>query len=505
MTSTKKGFLNIITGALSQLIIICLGIVIPRLVLVSYGSTVNGLLTSINQIFACFSLFEAGIGVAALQSLYAPVATQNRSEIASIMAATHRFYKMAGTLYIAAVILLSFVYPVAVHTDLDFFFVVGIILFSGLGNGINFIIQAKYRILLQAEGRSYVIANINTFIQIATNLIKTVLLLAGFDVLVVQFSFFLLCILQSVVYLIYIRKKYSWLDLRHTKAEHTIGQKSATLIHQISSLVFNNTDVLLLTFMADLKVVSVYTIYNMIITMVNTLVQQVASGFDFRLGQLYNSDRDSYFQLHHLFETFYLILIFVSMTMVYVLILPFMRLYTAGVDDTNYLEPMYALIFVLVPLLTYGRTAASNLINYAGHFKNTQWRAVTEMCINLSVTVLGIWKFGIYGALLGTIVASLYRTNDMILYVYRHLLPGSPWQTYKRWLASILIFTGVVFFVPNDLAILNSYPRIILAGIVTGLCSLIIYSGAQMIINPRERRLFFTITKDVLGKLKKAV
>lgn len=48
----KKKSLNIfITGLISQVVILLLGIVIPKLLIVSYGSEVNGLLSSIKQIF----------------------------------------------------------------------------------------------------------------------------------------------------------------------------------------------------------------------------------------------------------------------------------------------------------------------------------------------------------------------------------------------------------------------------------------------------------------------
>lgn len=52
MMRMKKKSLNIfITGLISQVVILLLGIVIPKLLIVSYGSEVNGLLSSIKQIF----------------------------------------------------------------------------------------------------------------------------------------------------------------------------------------------------------------------------------------------------------------------------------------------------------------------------------------------------------------------------------------------------------------------------------------------------------------------
>ena len=61
-SNIRKGFYNLLTSVLGQLITIVLGIVIPRLVLVSLGSEVNGLINSITQALGYASLLEAGVG-----------------------------------------------------------------------------------------------------------------------------------------------------------------------------------------------------------------------------------------------------------------------------------------------------------------------------------------------------------------------------------------------------------------------------------------------------------
>ena len=60
--------------------------------------------------------------------------------------------------------------------------------------------------------------------------------------------------------------------------------------------------------------------------------------------------------------------------------------------------------------------------------------------INLIVSFISIQKLGIYGVLIGTIVALLYRTNDMILYAAKKLLKRSPFKTYIKWGTNAMIF-----------------------------------------------------------------
>ncbi len=503
MSATKKGLLNVFYGILGQVITICLGIVVPKLVLDNYGSEVNGLLNTISQIFAYFSLLEAGVGVASLQALYTPVANDNKKEIGEIFVATHHFYKKVGLLYGIAIIILALIYPLCVTSTIPYWVIFAIILFGGIGNSINFFYQAKYKILMQAEGYSYVCTNITTIINILINIVKAFLMLMGFDVLIVQMSYFIIMLLQMIIYSFYIKQHYSWIDFNVKPNNIAISQRGATLVHQVSGLIFNNMDILLLTLITqDLKVASVYSMYNLVITMATSMIQQIETGFSFRLGQLYNTNKEQYYPLHHIFEIIYMILIFSVMSCIYVFLIPFIRLYTAGANDINYINELYPLFFVITPLLTYGRTASLNLISYAGHFKETQSRAIIETIINLVVSIVCIFKFGILGALLGTIIASIYRTNDMVLYVYKHFLPGSSWKTYKRWLANLGIFAIIVKFVDVDSSMFSTYPKIICGAIVVGVICLIVYTVLQILLNFKEFKIFMSIMRGYIEQIK---
>lgn len=498
MQAKSKSIINIASGIFGQLMTICLGILIPRLVMVSYGSEINGLLSSISQIFVYFGLFEAGIGTASVQALYAPVAKKNNRAIEEILVATKRFYIKTGILYLASVILLAVLYPFILDSSIPYWNIVLIIFFGGAGNCLNFFYQGKYTVLMSAEGCSYVYTNITTLVNVMTSAAKVILLLLGYDVIAVQFSYFLICFLQMLIYAFYLKRHYAWIDWSVKPNNKAISQKNATLVHQIASVIFYNTDPLVLTvFTHDLKIVSVYTIYNMVVSMVTTLVQQISTGISFRLGQLYNTNIEQYIKLHHICEIVYITLAFASMTTTYYILIPFISVYTSGVSDINYLQHNYPLFFVCIPLFTIGRTSLNNLINYAGHFKQTQWRAVVESLLNIITSIIAVNFWGIYGVLLGSIVAVLYRTIDMIFYCYRHILFDSPWKTIRRWLVCLVIFVLMVVFVPSANLPAASYLQIILYGAAAGVISLIVYFAALCLTNRKETQNMISIVRGI--------
>ncbi len=93
-----------------------------------------------------------------------------------------------------------------------------------------------------------------------------------------------------------------------------------------------------------------------------------------------------------------------------------MRVYSQGITDAQYVDKYLPLLFVTLNVLMYARRTSSQIINFAGHFKQTQVRSIIESAINLTVSLVLVFKIGVYGVLIGTIVALFYRTNDVIIY-----------------------------------------------------------------------------------------
>ena len=500
MQATKKGLFNIFYGIIGQLVVIAFSIITPILAIEAFGSETNGLLQSAEQIFTYLNLFEAGVGFATLQALYKPVAEQDQRQISAVMAATRIYYTRTGIFYSLGIVVMAFLYPVFVSTSFSYMTVAGVILLGGLGGSFFYFYQGKYILLMQAEGYSFVTQKINILINILTSVAKIALLLTGFNVIAVQTSFFLFQGLRAVCYHFYVRKHYGdTVDFSVTPDFKAVSQKNAVFVHQLSTVFFSCTDILLLTFLVqDLKVVSVYTIYNYIIITITTLAQTISSGFDFRLGQIWATDREQYGRLYHVFEIFHLVLIFSLVSALYVIFLPFLTLYTKNVVDINYVHTWYPLLFVIAPLLTHGRTAAVSSVTFAGRFEQTKHFPIIEPIINLSVSIVAILSFGLPGALIGTIVASIYRTIAQTLYYHRHIVPGNPWLSFKRWAACFGIFALVVLLVWVHPLEAGGYIRIGIAALASGMLSLLVYGGAQYLINPEQRPLILAIIRDLI-------
>ena len=121
MSRTKTFLHNVVASAGLQVLTMASGIIVPRLMLVYYGSEINGLVSSIVQFISYFNIVEAGLGGAVIFSLYKPLADRNTSAISNIVTAAKKMYYRTGLLFSALVLLLAAVYPMLVSvTDMGY-------------------------------------------------------------------------------------------------------------------------------------------------------------------------------------------------------------------------------------------------------------------------------------------------------------------------------------------------------------------------------------------------
>ena len=58
----------------------------------------------------------------------------------------------------------------------------------------------------------------------------------------------------------------------------------------------------------------------------------------------------------------------------------------------------------------------------AGHYKQTQWSAIIEAAVNIAVSVVLVFKFGLTGVAIGTLAAMVYRTAYLARYLSRNII-----------------------------------------------------------------------------------
>lgn len=428
---------NMLTGLLGQLVTILVGFLLPRLFLTYYGSGVNGELNTIKQLFAYLYLLEAGVGLATTQALYRPVALEEHDRVNAILSATDHYYRRTGTLYAAIVLAVGLFYPMVVQFSLPRSTILLYTVLYGLPSVVSFFVQGKYRLLMDVDGRSYVLNNLNIAVQLVSGIGKVAVLVFTQNILAMQLLYCLSSMLPIPFILWYVHKNYPWLD-RHAAPDYAaVSQKGSVLLHQISSVIFNNTDMVLLSYFCNFALVSVYSIYNMFFVQISNILNLLINSGSFRLGQIFQTDRKRFSALFEVYETVYLAFVSFCATMTAAFLLPVIRIYTGGVTDINYLDPLLLLLFSSKSLVECGKNIYHQVIQYDGSFQQTRWHAVVEMTLNLLVTLIAIQFCGIYGCLFGTLAALVFRLGAILWYTCRRVLHRRILPVVWKWVRNL--------------------------------------------------------------------
>ncbi len=456
---SRQAAKNMIASIFLQGVVFLSGIILPRFFLQEYGSNINGMVTSINQFLVYLGLAEAGIGTASLVALYTPLANHDQEEINGVLSASRRFYNRSGYLFGALTAGLALIYPYLITQQLSASLVRTMILILASSTLVDYFCLGKYKVLLTADQRGYVVSYIQAFGTILNMLVTILLIAQHANVLIVKAAATLVYILRFFFVRAYVRKHYKEVDYHVPAKMDRLKQKNAALLHQVVGVIVNNTDVALLTICLgsrSLLEVSVYGTYNMVVYAVNLFLNSFSNGLTAGFGEVISKkEKEVLKQSFSSYEYVYMMVVFGIFICVWILILPFIAVYTLNVTDTDYIRPVSAVLFTLIVLLQNIRIPGLTIICAAGHFRETRHQAVLEAVINIVVSLALIWKYGMNGVLFGTVCSYGYRSVEIMIYNSRYLVGGTGKTTLYRILrngcvSAVLIGSGI-HFVPRQM------------------------------------------------------
>ena len=487
MGNKNRSKYSLLFGVFSQIIMIVIGLIIPRMYVINYGQDVHGILTTVQQLFCYIALIEAGIGVSALQSLYKYLSINDKNGINGILSATNIYYKKAGKLYFIILIIVSLLFPIIVKSSVPYYVILLVIFFSGIANAFSFYYYSKYLILMRAEGKNYLISMINLVVFILNNLAKILLLSLQVDIYLVMMICSFITISQMLYINYYVKKNYEWIDLTVPPNNSAFKESKHVLIHQISSLVLNNTDVFVISIFCDIKLVSIYGIYKLFMVNITTLIFQIKNSITFYLGQTFSGDINKYKKLIDIYNTYYTAIVFSIFSCVSVVFLPFLTIYTNGMNG-NYVDRHLMMLFIVIELILATRDSMLITIDFAQHFKKTLWRSLVESFINLTVSLVLVSQYGLYGVLYGTIIALTLRTFDILIYSNKRILNRSCFFSFKILITNFFVFI-CLYFIFNKIALnIDSLLEIMFFGFVILCFNLITYFSINTLLNIKQSK-----------------
>lgn len=434
---------NIFIGIITKIVILALGFLVPRIIITVYGSDINGLLGTVTQIFAYMALLEAGIGQATLNILYKPIANNDRETISTIMSSSKAYFKKATGTYIVFFICLSIILPFLINTSMAYKTVFLIIFFEGASEIVSFLYIQCRNELLYAEGKSYIIVSSDTVIKILSYFVKIMFAIWGANIVLIQILCFTLNMLRYLFYKLYFGKYYSWIDFNKAPNMELLRERGSFVLTELSWTIFLSTDMIILSIFCDTKIASVYSVYNLVFTNIGNILGAVFSGTSYLLGVEYCKNVDRYKNLHDMYTLVFMSAITILMSVAYIMIEPFIELYTLGVTDINYNYRGLAVLFALVQMISWSRYVNGNLTGIAGYARLMSKVSIVEAIVNIVASLILVNQLGIIGVVLGTVIALPIKFFTSCFVVDKKILNRKSWKTYYIVGINFVLFWGM--------------------------------------------------------------
>ncbi len=501
---SKKAVINIITTLGLQVIAIVYGFIVPKIIITSFGSSVNGLVSSITQFLAYISLLESGIGPVIKASLYKPIANKNKKEISDVLKASEKFFKTISFIFIIYLLILAFVYPLIVSSEFGYFYTLSLVIIISISTFAEYYFGMTYKLYLQAEQKTYIISIIQIVTYILSIIIIVILAKLNCSIHLIKLISGFIFVLRPILQCIYVKKKYQ-INIMLADKNYHLKNKWDGLAQHIASVIHNNTDITILTIFTNLVEVSVYSVYYLVIKGINSLMQSFAGGIDASFGDMIaKKEYDNLNRKFNIYEVFYFTIATIIYTCSIILIVPFVSVYTKKIVDANYIRPLFGTLLVLSEFLWAIRLPYSSITLAAGHFKETRKGAWIEAITNIVVSVILVFKYGIIGVVIGTLLAMLIRTVEFVYHTNKYILNRSAFESIKKILV-IIIEVLLIVFLSKYLPKINvvSYLTWIEYALLVGLLAVIVVLSVNIIIYKKEFKEMINIIKNIFKKKEK--
>lgn len=446
---TTKTLYNVAGQVVALLVTSIVGFVLPRLLITAYGSMINGLISSVRQILLYLNQMEFGLAGATTLALYKPLATRADADVSRVLSASRRYFNQIGLAFSAASCMVAVLFPYFVDCQrLSRLYVGTLVLLLALSGAASFFLVSSTRVLLIADQRSYVLSLVASAMGLVTLVASVLAVRARSDVMAIPIITATSVVAQAGLLRAIYRRTYGRRfrdDLATEKG--VISQRWSVFISEMALLVQLNSPMIIVTLTLGLVSASVYSIYQIVFRTLHAVAKMLPLSLTASLGELLalrQNDRLRSVFAEYEFVTFYLTGWIYTVTAL--VLFPFIKYYTRGITDANYVRPSLGVLFILIGVVRQLQGPVSSVVFAAGRYRETQTNSITVAVSSVVLGFVGAFAWGLEGVLVGLAIASLHKTLFVCHYAHKRILLQSPWPSVGR--AALNLLLGLVAWVP---------------------------------------------------------
>ena len=434
--STLKTFLY---GILFTSIIAILGLVKTKILLSCLGDEYVGVYQLFYQIYLYLSIVDGGIGASVTYQLYKPISDNNTKKINNIIEGSRRYFNKIGIFVILLGILISFEIMFFIkETTISVLYIKICFILYIISSAISYF-STSYAFLYEAEQKLYKSSNLNHLLSITESVAAIVIALVGGKLLTILICFVILSLLKNIILIVISKKDHIYLKKSKNPDFSFKKDANSLIINKINTLVFENSNVLIVSKFLGLKIVIVYNAYNQIVTMIKQMIQRFSAALLPSVGNLLVSEKQ---KARNIFKELNALLFYLANVLVvpiFFMLSPFISLwYGSEYESTIFV----CLLFSLLLYVEIIRISLETYVKASGEFKKIRNCGIYQSIVCVTLALILVNKMGISGVLLSTFIA--FTTGTFIQYpriICQHIIND---KTISYYLKCCKYFIGLV-------------------------------------------------------------
>lgn len=503
---TKNVSRNASVAVICQVINIILNFVIRTFFIIILGKEylgVNGLFTNILTIL---SFAELGIGNAIVFSMYKPLALDDTEKIKSLMRLYRKAYNIIGLIVgSTGIVLVPFIdYLIKDKPSIPENISLLYVLF--LANTVVSYFFAYKKNIIIADQKNHIVLVVSQIVII----LKTVLQVAFLYIthayivyLVIQIFF---TVVENSVCAIIANRLYPYLKeeaqpIEKKESERIFRDVKALALYKFGSVILNGTDNILISAMVSVKEVGLASNYVLLTHSCNTLLSRIVEVFTSSVGNL-NATADPQKQ-YDIFKKLQFLTSWIFGLASVGLITVGQRFITVWIG-TKYLMSGAVLFAIILEFYVKGvHSICYTYRSTLGLFVEGKWSAVAAAIINLILSIILCFKFGVFGIFIATPIARIISIGivDSVL-VFKKAFNRNPLEYYGYCVFYVAIFTAIGFLCNVCMQYVSLEGWI---GVIIDILIVLLLFNTIIILIFWKTSMFKEIVKMILGVFRKEI
>lgn len=393
-----------------------------KILVTNYGSEVNAIFQTANQIFGYFVLIESGMSMAYQFKLYEPINNKSIERIAALFLGLKKSMKKVAIKMMLVLVFIAVVYPFIMDRVSISTMEARIMLFLlGLRVIIPYFVSMASKALLNVYDYRYLIDILDSLAYLAITLSELLALKLQLSIYVILLIGCVGNMIMGIIYAFLLWRLCGEIKGKTVKTDLEPEEMTKDIFFlKITGLLNTHIDTIILS-IVDIMLVTPYQAYYTIVSYVSSVVNRIDENYRTKIGlkiQRKDSELYEYFQL---FLSYHMAAAIFSVSM-----------FALNINNLIYLwlgEKFVLSNFCVAMMSAYLIHLMTRDILYlvrdgAGLYKESKWLSLHEGITNLLLSLILVHHCGIEGILFATVFATyamfIPSTSNLVYRVMNH-------------------------------------------------------------------------------------